>query len=155
MRVLKFGGSSVGSANTMEQVIAIIRQTAQEVPCVTVLSAMQGTTDALIKAARVAELGDAGYKEVLETIREKHQSAIEQLLDSNSAPVLTRYLEERMTELANLCEGVRLICDLTPKTLDRILSFGELLSTRIVTARLTDLGVETEWHDSRELIRTD
>ncbi|MEP6787414.1 MAG: bifunctional aspartate kinase/homoserine dehydrogenase I [Acidobacteriota bacterium] len=154
MKVLKFGGSSVGSAEAIEKVIEIICETSSSVSCAVVLSAMQGTTDSLIEAGRSAEQGDDGYIEILSNIGERHTETIQKLFDAANPPVMD-FLESTIKELANLCEGVRLIRELSAKTLDRILSFGEIVASRIVAAKLVESGLDNEWKDSRLLIRTD
>lgn len=154
MKVLKFGGSSVGSAETIETVVAIIKSTLESGPCAVVLSAMQGTTDALIEAGRSAERGDDGYLESLHSIADKHNQAIETLFDGLEHSDISDFVDMAVRELESLCEGVRLIRELSPKTLDRILSFGEIVSTKIVSARLAADGVDNDWVDSRQMIRT-
>ena len=154
MKVLKFGGSSVGSAATMEKVIEIVREALAEGPCTVVLSAMQGTTDALIEAGRSAERGDDGYIEILSNINDKHTAAVAELFGNEKHDAIADFLESTVGELSSLCEGVRLVRELSPKTLDRILSFGEIVSTRIVSAKLDAMGVKNTWMDSRQLIKT-
>lgn len=155
MKVLKFGGSSVGSAETIEKVVEIVREASVMGECAVVLSAMQGATDALIDAGRMAERGDDGYIEILSNLGENHAAAIDKLFVGSRHLAISDFVEFTVKELENLCEGVRLIRELSPKTLDRILSFGEIVSTRIVAAKLDLDGLENEWKDSRLLIRTD
>ena len=155
MKVLKFGGSSVASAETIEKVIAIIRDAAAVDECAVVLSAMQGTTDALIEAGRAAESGDDGYIEIISDISKKHLDTIGELFDAGSMLSISDFVETSIKELEDLCEGVRLVRELSPKTLDRILSFGELVASRIIAAKLAADGSDNEWADSRLLIRTD
>lgn len=154
MKVLKFGGSSVGSAETIEKVIEIVRAALDTGSCAVVLSAMQGTTDALIEAGRSAERGDDGYIGILTNIADKHAAAVDHLFGDRGRSEITDFLDTMTAELSNLCEGVRLVRELSPKTLDRILSFGEIVSTRIVAARLDSIGIDNEWIDSRQLIKT-
>ena len=155
MKVLKFGGSSVGSVEAIEKVVAIIRNAVETDECAVVLSAMQGTTDALIDAGRTAERGDDGYFGVLSNIAERHITTIKKLFaDAPDLPVLD-FVETTIKELENLCEGVRLVREVSPKTLDRIVSFGELVASRIVSAKLAEVGLDNDWTDSRLLIRTD
>lgn len=155
MKVLKFGGSSVGSAETIEKVTAIICEAAATGECAVVLSAMQGTTDALIEAGRSAERGDDGYIELLSQIGDAHAETIRKLFGDDRTNAVADFVDETLRELENLCEGVRLVRELTPKTLDRILSFGEIVSSRIVAEKLSRQGVPNEWIDSRRLICTD
>jgi len=154
MKVLKFGGSSVGSPETIKQVIDIIRSTRANGPCAIVLSAMQGTTDSLIEAGRSAERGDDGYIEILSNIGERHVTTIRELFDGDDHFAISDFVETTVKELEDLCEGVRLIRELSPKTLDRILSFGEIVASKIIAAKLTADGIDNEWKDSRQFIRT-
>lgn len=152
MKVLKFGGSSVANAENIKKVVEIVRATAD--PAVVVLSAMQGTTDRLIDAGRLAERGDESYRTKIDEIRTLHISTIIELFASES-PQIRDEITERFAELEGLCRGVELIGELSARTLDNILSFGELLSTKIAAAYLNSIGVECEWADSCELIVTD
>ncbi len=155
MKVLKFGGSSVGSAETIEKVIEIIRDSSEAERCAVVLSAMQGITDALIEAGKTAERGDDGYIALLSSIADGHIKTIEKLFDGGADPAILEFVETTAKELEDLCEGVRLVRELSPRTLDRMVSFGEIVSSRIVSAKLTEMGIANEWTDSRLLIRTD
>ncbi len=155
MKVLKFGGTSVGSAAAIESVIDIVRRSAAGSRVAVVLSAMHGTTDLLIDAGRRAEGGDDGYLERISEIGEKHQSAIQELFGGEDAYEMREFVETTLRELEDICEGVRLVGELSPKTLDRILSFGEVVSSRIFSATLDFRGIDNVWHDSRTLIRTD
>ena len=154
MKVLKFGGTSVGSAENIEKVLRIIQAAAGKDRCAVVLSAMHGTTDALIEAGRMAELGDDGFIEKISEIRRQHIDAIRKLFPENWQSAIEELVEVAVKEFESLCEGVFLIRELSPKTLDRILSLGEILSTKIVSAKLSEAGVDNAWRDSRELIRT-
>ena len=155
MKVLKFGGSSVASVETIEKVVTIIRDAAELSECAVVLSAMHETTDSLIEAGRSAERGDDGYIEILSDIGQRHIETIRKLFEDDSHLPVLDFVETTLKELENLCEGVRLVRELSPKTLDRILSFGEMVSSRIVSAKLAAAGLDNEWTDSRLLIRTD
>ena len=152
MKVLKFGGSSVANAENIKKVVEILRAT--DGPAVVVLSAMQGTTDKLIDAGRLAERGDESYRTKIDEIRTLHISTIIELCGSES-PQIRDEITERFAELEGLCRGVELVGELSARTLDNILSFGELLSTKIAAAYLNSIGVECEWADSRDLIVTD
>src|SRR6478735_12011683 len=135
MKVMKFGGTSVGTADNIKRVVGIIRSAAAEGQCAVVLSAMQGTTDELIKAGRIAERGDDGYIEIISNIGERHTQTIAGLFPEEPRSRILDFVESTIHELESLCEGVRLVRELSGKTLDRILSFGELVSSRIVAAK--------------------
>ncbi|MGI8469910.1 MAG: bifunctional aspartate kinase/homoserine dehydrogenase I [Pyrinomonadaceae bacterium] len=155
MKVLKFGGSSVGNAESIEKVVEIVKSAAQKDSCVVVLSAMQGTTDALIAAGKLAESGDENFRAEIKEIETKHFDAARELLPVQAQSATLSFVKKRINELENICEGVFLLRELSMRTIDRITSFGEILSTRIVAAKLDSMQVENVWKDSRELIKTD
>jgi aspartokinase/homoserine dehydrogenase 1 len=150
MKVLKFGGSSVANAENIKKVVDIVRNIDGD--AVVVLSAMKGTTDKLIDAGRMAERGDESYQAKFAEIPDHHLKAIAELELDNETKA---EIEIRFNELADILRGVALIGELSARTLDNILSFGELLSTRLASAYLTSIGVNNTWLDSRNLIRTD
>lgn len=155
MKVLKFGGSSVGSAESIEKVVSIVSQSIETGVCVVVLSAMQGTTDALIETAKTAERGDDAFRGKIREIEDRHRAAARLLLGDESQDGAFDFIENRFNELKSICEGVYLLRELSARTLDRIVSFGEILSTKIVAAKFNALGIENVWKDSRQLILTD
>ena len=114
MKVLKFGGSSVASAENIKKVVDIVRQIEGE--AIAVLSAMQGTTDKLIDAGRMAERGDEGYAARLDEIRALHLKTINELVGSEHA--IEKEVANSLDELDNLCRGVSLIGELSLRTLD-------------------------------------
>lgn len=155
MKVLKFGGSSVANAENIGKVVEIVKSAAAKDQCVVVLSAMQGTTDALIDTGRIAERGDEGFLTRTAEIAAQHSAAIESLFEKLDKTAIAAVVDSAVKELESVYEGVRRVGELSPKTLDRILSFGEIASTKMFSAKLKAEGIENEWHDSRTLIRTD
>lgn len=155
MKVLKFGGSSVGSAENIEKVVEIVGKAIETDVCAVVLSAMQGTTDALIDVAKTAERGDDGFRSKIREIETKHLAATRKLLGENSQDGVFDFVENRINELRSICEGVYLLRELSTRTLDRIVSLGEILSTKIVSAKFNSRGIENVWKDSRALVSTD
>ncbi len=155
MKVLKFGGSSVGNAENIEKVVQIVQNAIEKDTCVVVLSAMQGTTDALIEVGKTAENGDDSFRGKIKEIESKHFTATRALIPESSRDSIFDFIENRINELKSICEGVYLLRELSSRTLDRIVSLGEILSTKLVSAKLSSLGVENVWKDSRQLIRTD
>ena len=154
MKVLKFGGSSVANAENIEKVVEIIKIAVETDSCVVILSAMQGITDALIEVGKLAESGDGSFRAKIDEISEKHAQALSSLINKNQDE-LNELIKNFINDLKSICEGVFLLRELTPKTLDRIVSFGELFSTKLFAAKLDSLGIENLWKDSRELITTD
>lgn len=155
MKVLKFGGSSVANAESIGKVFEIVKRSAANDTCVVVLSAMQGTTDALIDTGRIAERGDKVFLARTAEIAAKHSEAIGKLFKDAENKDVAAFIDSSVAELESVYEGVRRVGELSLKTLDRILSFGEIASTKIFSAKLTSEGIENEWQDSRSLIRTD
>ncbi len=155
MKVLKFGGSSVANAESIEKVVEIVKSEIEHDACVVVLSAMQGTTDALIEIGKTAEKGDESFREKIQNVKNKHLETIQSLIIENSPIELQKFVETNVGELEKICEGVFLLRELTARTLDRVVSFGELLLTKIVSAKFDSLNIGNIWKDSRELVKTD
>lgn len=153
MRVLKFGGTSVGSPTTIEKVIDIVARQSQSQPLVVVVSAVGGITDLLLRAGTLAAKKDITYKDLFQEIREKHISYAKQLTDNNSK--VSADVLELMQHLEDLLKGIFLINELSPKTLDKLVAFGELTSSRIITAAFKHKGIPAILKDSRQLIKTD
>ena len=152
MKVLKFGGSSIGNAENVEKTIEIVKSKIEKDSCVVVLSAMHGTTDALIEVGKAAESGDESFREKISAITEKHLTTIRALVSENAVADI---VEANISELEKICEGVFLLRELSPRTLDRITAFGEILASKIVSAKFDLLEIANVWKDSRELIKTD
>jgi aspartokinase/homoserine dehydrogenase 1 len=153
MIVMKFGGSSVASPEAIERTLSIVRKT--ESPVLVVVSAFGGITDMLINASEMAALQDEGWRKHLQAIETRHFDAVRHLLPiAQQAGVLSKVKKEANT-LETLLEGSFLIGENTPKLLDRILSFGELMSATIIASYYQSEGVKAVFQDSRALIRTD
>ena len=155
MKVLKFGGSSVGNAESIGKVVEIVSQAIETDSCVVVLSAMQGATDALIEIGKCAEHGDESFRGKIAAVKFNHLTAIRNLIPENQCADIENFVETSVGELEKICEGVFLLRELSPRTLDRIVSFGEILSTKIVAAKFDVMRIENIWADARELIKTD
>lgn len=155
MKVLKFGGSSVGNAENFEKVVEIVKSAIKTDSCAVVLSAMQGTTDALIETGKFAERGDENFRVKVAEIKVKHLETVRRLIPVAAQNEIVQFVENTLTELENLCAGVFLLGELSVRTLDRIVSCGEILSTRIAAAKFDSLGIENIWIDSRTIIKTD
>ncbi len=155
MKILKFGGSSVGNAEAIKKTVAIIAESIEKVSCAVVLSAMQSTTDALIEIGKLAENGDENFIEKLKDLLDKHTETARQLFHGEEHEMLLFEIKECFDTLEKICEGVFLLRELSARTLDRIMSFGEIISTKIISAKLDSINMENVWKDSRELIKTD
>ena len=101
MKVLKFGGSSVGNAENIERVVEIIVKTISTDSCAVVLSAMQGTTDALINIGHAAENGDESFRNELESIAQKHLETADALIDTDAQSNIINFINKRIAESKN------------------------------------------------------
>ena len=155
MIVLKFGGTSVANAENISKTIAVVRSAQKEGPLMVVVSALGGTTDLLLGAGRSAAEGRTDYKEKIKLIEERHFDTIKNLIPVTHQSSIIFEVKRRVNELEDLCDGIFLIGEFSPRTADKIASYGELLSSLIISQRLNSLDIKHQWVDSRELIRTD
>ena len=156
--VMKFGGTSVGSAEAMDRAAHIVREEATKWErLVVVASAMSGVTDALIQGAQTAAAGDdQTYRQVVTDLRRKHVTAIEALLKPGEEQArLLAVIEGYLTEFATLCHSVYVLGEVTPRAMDAITSLGERMSVRILAATLRQQGVQSEAVDATGVIVTD
>lgn len=153
MRVLKFGGTSVGSVENIEKVIAIVANHAKSKPVAVIVSAIGGVTDLLLKAGTLAAQKDETYKDVFQEIHQKHTAFAKALTGTDI--LVTADIGQLMSHLDDLLKGIFLINELSPKTLDKLAAFGELTSSRIITAAFNHKGIEATLKDSRQLLKTD
>ena len=157
LRVMKFGGTSVGDAGCIARVAKILKDAAKEGPVVAVVSAMGGVTNRLIEAAKCAEAGDAEHAHrIFEALRKQQDTALAALIrDDEKRNWLSASLAKTFAEGEQLCKGTALLHELTPRTLDTISSLGERLSAPMVAGALQELGVPSEAVEATELIITD
>src|SRR6056300_893062 len=131
MKVLKFGGTSVGSSNNINNVINILENYGKNDNIACVVSAVGGITDKLLLAGKQAQNKDNAFKETFKIIKEIHFGIIKELNPSGSETIIN-YVEERLNSLKNLLEGIYLINELSPKTSDKLVSYGERISSFII-----------------------
>jgi aspartate kinase len=155
---MKFGGTSVGSAEAHAQASNIVLEQARSWDrLVVVVSAMSGVTDALVKGARTAASGDnRTYRALVADLRVRHYRAVDELLDPNGerAQVLAT-VDEYLDEFAAFCHSVYVLGEVTPRAMDAITSLGERINARILAAVLRQNGAQSEAVDATELIVTD
>ncbi len=150
MKVLKFGGTSVGSAESILNVKKIVES--QTEPVIVVVSALGGITDKLIQTAHMAKEGDERYQKVFLEIVGRHEKVIREALPAGSARgELLTIVRALLEELRSIYQGVFLIRDLSQKTEATIVSYGERMSSRIVATVIEG----ARWFDSRDIIRTE
>ncbi|MCM1107513.1 MAG: bifunctional aspartate kinase/homoserine dehydrogenase I [Clostridium sp.] len=150
MKVLKFGGTSVGSVQSILSVKKIVE--ARHEPVIVVVSALGGITDKLIQTSKMAVSGDMSYQKAFWEIAERHEEMIRSVLPAGAVRErLLTLVNALLEELRSIYHGVYLIRDLSPKTSAAIVSYGERLSSNIAAALIDG----AEWFDSREFIKTE
>jgi len=156
MKVLKFGGSSLGIPSRIEHVMDIIedaysRQKEQVVVC----SAYQGVTDQLIRTSLLAAKGDRKYLADLRSIRKRHLDTLAELIPARRRRKAEAFVRDRLVDLSDVLHGVYFTKELTNRTKDYVMSFGEILSTFTITEALKSRHVACGYVDSRLLIKAD
>ncbi|MGB2404951.1 MAG: bifunctional aspartate kinase/homoserine dehydrogenase I, partial [Flavobacteriaceae bacterium] len=151
MKVLKFGGTSVANSSSLKHVLSIVKEQAQ---CTVVVSALGGVTDLLLEAMHQAGNSDAQYKSVLATLEERHLEPIKAFIPLNKQSSLISFIKVEINKLETLLDGVAMLQEITPKTIDKISSFGEILSSKIIEAIFMTHRLDVRLLDGRDLIVT-
>jgi aspartokinase/homoserine dehydrogenase 1 len=154
MRVLKFGGSSVANAENINKIVSTLKERIGKEKLVVVVSALGGITDALINSVAMASRGEELYKEELQKIENRHLEMVKELIPISQQSHLLSLVKRHCNEIEDICSGVFLLQELTPRTKDRVMSYGELLSSQIISAKFQSEGFENKWTDSRKIIIT-
>jgi bifunctional aspartokinase / homoserine dehydrogenase 1 len=149
MKVLKFGGSSVGTAERILKVQSIVE--GQKESSVVVVSAFQGVTDQLIRVSQLAMNRDEQYKKLLSEIEQRHYDTVKELFRVNQQSNILAGIKVLINELEETLHGVYLLEELTAKTLDTIVSFGERLSSFVISLKINGAYLV----EIRDLIKTD
>ena len=155
MQVLKFGGSSVANAANINRCINIIRRAIEIEKTIVVVSALGGITDNLLHCATAASTGDETYADSLKLIEQRHLDTVRELIPVTSQSSILSMVKKTCNELEDIFKGIFLLRELSSRTKDCVVSFGELLSSRILSAALSSLDVSNILKDSRDLIITD
>ena len=151
MKVMKFGGTSVGSVKSILSLKKIVETEARTQPVVVVVSALDGITDKLIATSQMAKQGDEHYREEFDAMVTRHHQMIEAIITDDKKRIdLFNNVDQLFDQLKSIFYGVYLIHDLSKKTEDTIVSYGERLSSHIVAAMIKN-GVRM---NSRDFIRT-
>lgn len=154
MQVLKFGGTSVANAENINKVTAIVKNAVKKDKTIVIVSALGGVTDLLLEAAKLAADGNESYKEKLSVIEHRHLETVKQLLPVAHQSQLLSLVKKSCNEIEDICNGIFLLGELTPRSKDRISSYGEWISSQIISAKLKADGADNTWKDARELIVT-
>jgi aspartate kinase len=158
MLVLKFGGTSVGSAERFEGVLKLLSNLqSSNQKAVIVLSAMSGVTNALIAGATLAVNRDLkGALQKLAAIRDTHEQCVENLfVKSQQSMNLLKDIDASLQELEILFKGISYLGELTKRSLDAVSGMGELLSSKILAAYAESKGLKVQWVDARDFMITD
>ncbi len=153
MKVLKFGGTSVGSAKNINKVIHILDNYSKENAVICVVSAIGGITDKLLLAGKQAQNKDKNFLNTFNLIKDIHFEIINELIPNGEKPIST-YVENKLSELNSLLDGIYLINELSPKTSDKLVSFGESLSSYIIAETMKNRELSADRKNSQELIIT-
>ncbi|PTL33180.1 bifunctional aspartate kinase/homoserine dehydrogenase I [Prevotella sp. oral taxon 376] len=152
MKVMKFGGTSVGSVSSILSLKNIVEKEVKQQPVIVVVSALGGITDQLITTAQTALKGDERWHDSFDVMRERHQKMIDTIITDNlDREMLFNKVDQLFEQLRSIYYGVYLIHDLSEKTLDAIVSYGERLSANIVGTLIRG----SKRMDAMEFIKTD
>ncbi|MBB6002372.1 bifunctional aspartate kinase/homoserine dehydrogenase I [Arcicella rosea] len=156
MKVLKFGGTSCGTIESIKAVLGIIKgKQAKGEQVAAVFSAMGGVTNQLLKAGDLASVGDTTYFDLIKEIEDRHFTVVRALIDVKAQSKVFANIRTIINELEDLLKGVSLIREISARTSDLIVSFGERLSTTLIYEILHAQGVDCQFLDARKVIRTD
>lgn len=156
MKVLKFGGSSVGTPERIRGLVEILKNYYQQgEKFAVVFSAFSGVTDALIQMGAKAEEGDASYLDLFETVRQRHIDAAQYLLRDTYLQQALSELENNFEVLKSLLYGIFLVREASPRTMDYVISFGERNSAFLISHVMRQAGINAAYLDARKIIKTD
>lgn len=154
MKVIKFGGSSIANAENIDNVVKIIsRKLLEDSSICVVVSAMGGVTDEIIGIAQLAAQKDISYKTRLKQLKKRHMGTLGAVAKNDRQTV--EFIQEQCIEFHSICDGVYALGELSPKVLDRLMSFGEVCSAAMMTAACQHKELNAQFVDSRDLIVTD
>lgn len=156
MKVLKFGGTSVGTPATITGLIEILKTYyVRGDRFAVVFSAFSKVTDTLIEMANRAGKGDDHYVQLFEKVQARHFEAVETLLEPANRPQVETHLRVNFEALGNVLQGIFLLHEVSPRSLDFVVSFGERNSTVIIAHAMQQAGIPTSFLDTRNVVRTD
>ena len=152
MKVLKFGGTSVANSESLSQVIEILKSSNEKQ--IVVVSALSGITNTLVKTAEKVSAGEAGFQTAIATIEEQHLNLILHFIPVSQQSEEISFLKAQLNSLEELYESIYTLRELTTKSLAKVSSYGEILSSKIISKILKHRGLDVNLIDTRELIFT-
>ncbi|MGZ5189748.1 MAG: bifunctional aspartate kinase/homoserine dehydrogenase I, partial [Flavisolibacter sp.] len=155
MQVLKFGGTSVANAENIRKVRAIVGERMKNDRTIVVVSAFGGVTDHLLQCGIQASEGNADYKQSLQKIANHSLNTVKELLPVTGQSSILSFVMQQFNEIEDICNGLFLLNEFSDRTRDRILSYGELISSRVISEFFIADGLHNSWTDARKLIITD
>jgi len=144
----------MGSADAIKQVADIVKQKLKDSPVLVVVSAMSGTTDLLLNCGAKASSTDESYKDLLKQIESRHLDTVKELIPVQQQSSVLSMVKRYCNEIEDICNGIFLLGESSSRTKDKLVSYGELLSSTIINAAFNVNGTASLWKDARELIRT-
>ncbi|HVF96365.1 MAG TPA: hypothetical protein VM871_03545, partial [Flavisolibacter sp.] len=155
MQVLKFGGTSVANATAIKKTKAIVEQKAGAENLVVVVSAFSGVTDGLLQCGQWALENNPEYTSLLEALTNQHVEAVKELLPVTAQSSVLSWVVHQFHEVEDICSGIKLLNEFSDRTRDRLVSYGELISSKIISAFFSSEGLTNEWLDAQKMIVTD
>ena len=152
MKILKFGGTSVANAESIQSVISIVKSQKQKT--VVVVSALGGITNLLIDLLEQAAKKDSSYLDGIDTIRQRHMEPVESFLAKKDQSDIITFLDHKLIQLENLLQSVFQLEEITERTLSKVSSLGEILSAKLISSFFTEMGIDHHLHDPTQLIAT-
>ena len=155
MQVLKFGGTSVANASNIRQVKQIVNKKDSTEQMAVVVSAFSGVTDKLLQCGNRALENDSEYNAAIEQLIQQHIEVVKELLPITEQSSILSWVVQQFHEVEDLCNGVNLLSELSDRTRDKLVSYGELISSKIISVYFNSEGLENCWIDARKCIVTD
>lgn len=155
MKVLKFGGTSVANAQNIMLMESIVKQESLNNKAIVVVSALHGVTDTLIKAAEYASNKDETYLLLIRSLEERHLALVKELIPVSGQSSCLSFVKKHFNNIEDLSNGIFVLGELTNRIRDKIMSYGEFLSSNIIATRLQFQGLDCSWMNSVDCIKTD
>ncbi len=155
MIVVKFGGTSVADADRIKQIAHILAQYPEKKPLIVVLSALSGVTNLLEQAGVQSLSNNKDFEQTIQEIEHKHFDIINALVEAKNRSEIAAQIKMLCNEAEEICQGISILGEYSNRSKARLLSLGELMSSKLITSALQHLGVAASWFDTRQIFVTD